>query len=120
MSKGTHMLTKADLGIPWEERVLLTLQHSAQISGLSPSTLYALHHRGQLDLVRLAGRTLVVTTSLKRLLQQTAPWDRTPSMRGMALAQHRRRNPFPVTTQDAPGAADGVGLGATTIGPEPG
>lgn len=73
-----HPRPKAEL--PWRDRPLLTLQATAQIVGLSPSGLYKLAAGNRLKLKRLAGRTLVDTSSLIALMDTAEDW--APAARG--------------------------------------
>ncbi|MGU3358890.1 hypothetical protein ACLBWX_01010 [Methylobacterium sp. M6A4_1b] len=55
---------------------------ASRIAGVSEGSLYRAAEEGRLKLVRLAGRTLVETESLKAFIASAQPW--TPSDRGAA------------------------------------
>jgi hypothetical protein len=48
----------ADRIAGWREREFLTVKEMSTVSGLSPGTIYNLHHRGLLRLRRVVGRTM--------------------------------------------------------------
>ena len=57
--------------MPWRERALITLGLASQIVGLSTASLYNLEAAGRLEFRRLAGRTLVTSESLSRLIDSS-------------------------------------------------
>ena len=54
----------------WGSSLTMTLSNAAAISGLSITTLRRHAANGNLRLIKLGGRTLVESASLRRLLQQ--------------------------------------------------
>ena len=60
---------------------------ASRIAGVSEGSLYRAAEEGRLKLVRLAGRTLVETESLKAFIASAEPW--TPSDRGAAARAKR-------------------------------
>jgi hypothetical protein len=64
----------------WQERPRLSKQLASEISASSVASLYKAADDGRLMLVRLYGRTLVDTPSLKEFMNSAEPW--TPSDRG--------------------------------------
>ncbi len=54
----------------WGSPLTMTLSNASAISGLSISTLRRHAAKGHLRLIKLGGRTLVDSASLRRLLQQ--------------------------------------------------
>jgi len=54
----------------WGSSLTMTLSNAAAISGLSITTLRRHAANGNLRLIKLGGRTLVDSASLRRLLQQ--------------------------------------------------
>jgi hypothetical protein len=60
--------------IPWEQRPLLPLPTAAEVLGCSVSQVYSLGHRGEIELVTVAGRTQARTPSIIRLINQATPW----------------------------------------------
>jgi|tagenome__1003787_1003787.scaffolds.fasta_scaffold20955392_7 hypothetical protein len=51
-------------GTSWRDLPFQTMQAASKNSGLSTASLYRLSHAGRLTLLRLAGRTMVETSSL--------------------------------------------------------
>lgn len=74
--------------IPWRERPLTTMQAAAKLAGLSVASLYRLASEGKLSLVRLAGRTLIETPTLIRVVEGVEPW--TPSPRTGKACERRK------------------------------
>lgn len=64
----------------WRECAYLPLRQASQIVGVSPATIYKYERDGVLKFRRLAGRTLVTTVSLIRMIDSAEPWQ--PSDRG--------------------------------------
>jgi hypothetical protein len=58
--------------IPWRDKPLQTISDASALIGGSKSRTYALLAEGALEAVRLAGKTLVRTTSLIAFLEQEA------------------------------------------------
>lgn len=85
----TDTMTTTD----WRDRPFLPLKIAASIAGLSASSLYRAQNEGQLEFRRLAGRTLVVTDSLKSFLGKAEPWS--PSSQGQAARTKRRERAKP-------------------------
>jgi hypothetical protein len=73
--------------IPWRARPLVTINVASQVSGISSSSIYRLASQGRLSLKRLAGRVLVETAGLIKLIETAEPW--TASERGKAARQRR-------------------------------
>ena len=73
---------------PWRELPHLPLKRAAEIAGLSPATLYHANSKGELVFVRLGGRTLVQTESLKAYIATAEKW--TPSHK-VAKANEARK-----------------------------
>lgn len=74
--------------VPWQQRPVLPLAVAAEISGVSPASLYRFASEGRLKFRRLAGRTLVETPSLMALVDAAESW--TPSNRGSAARAQRQ------------------------------
>ncbi len=66
----TSTTTNSPPSNTWGSSFTMTLSNAAAISGLSVSTLRRHAAKGSLRLIKLGGRTLVDTASLRRLLQQ--------------------------------------------------
>ena len=60
---------------------------TAEVTGLSRSTLYRLASAGRLTLRRLAGRVVVETAGVRALLDDAEPWQ--PGTRGAAARAKR-------------------------------
>jgi excisionase family DNA binding protein len=77
MPQGTKSKTIDSTALPWRDTVNLTISRAAEIAGVSTASLYQMRAKGELTFVRLGGRTLVDTESLKRLLAAAAskPWE---------------------------------------------
>lgn len=73
--------------VPWQQRPMLPLATAAEIAGVSPASLYRFAAEGRLKFRRLAGRTLVETSSLIALVKTAETW--TPSNRGAAARAKR-------------------------------
>ena len=59
----------------WQRVDFLTVKSAAAIAGgLSSGALYKAEADGKLSFVRLAGRTMVTTESLKRFIGSAQPW----------------------------------------------
>jgi hypothetical protein len=63
--------------VPWRDCPLLPLRMAGEIAGISPASLYRFADIGKLKLRRLAGRTLVDTSSLIELLSTAEAWKAT-------------------------------------------
>jgi len=63
--------------LPWHERPFLTMQFASQVAGISTASLYRYASLEKLVLKRLAGRVLVQTSSLERLLESAEDWSPT-------------------------------------------
>lgn len=61
--------------VPWRDRPNVTIQVAAAVIGISAGKVYDLAGRGDLDLVLLAGRTLVTVPSLVRFIAGAVPYD---------------------------------------------
>lgn len=72
----------------WRERPLHKVQDAAKIIGVSTASIYLLARKGDLELKRLAGRTVVTVESLAALIDSAEPW--TPSGRATAANAARR------------------------------
>lgn len=64
----------------WRQAAYQPLAMAGKIAGVSVGSLYRAESDGKLSFVRLAGRTLVTTESLKSFIGSAKPW--TPSERG--------------------------------------
>ncbi|KQT84685.1 hypothetical protein ASG51_00910 [Methylobacterium sp. Leaf465] len=73
--------------MPWQERPYQQLGAASEIAQVSEAALYKAEKEGALTFVRLAGRTLVETSSLIAFLNRAQPW--TPSDRGAAARARR-------------------------------
>jgi hypothetical protein len=73
--------------IRWQDRPFQQVRDASAIAGISSASIYKLAGEGRLTLRRLAGRTLVVTSSLVTLIENAEPW--TASHRGEAGRQKR-------------------------------
>lgn len=81
--------------VPWRERPHLPIPTAASLIGCSRAKVYSLAQEGRLDMVKLAGRTLITTATLCALIDSAKPYrpDGTDP-RGLArtraaeLAQH--------------------------------
>jgi hypothetical protein len=60
--------------VAWTERPYLPVAPSAALAGCSSAQIYALAKAGRLELVKLAGRTLVTVASLRALLDSAVPY----------------------------------------------
>lgn len=58
----------------WAERKYLSTHIAAGVLGLSRAAVYALERAGDLQFVRLGGRTMVRTETILRLLENPEPW----------------------------------------------
>lgn len=74
---------------PWRQRPRLRMTEAAEIACLSPASLYSLARDGRLELRKIAGRTVVDTQSLIKLIENDEPW--TPSKRGAAARLKRSK-----------------------------
>lgn len=52
----------------WRDTALIPLLRASEIAGISVASLYKMRREGRLDFRKLAGRTLVTTESLERLI----------------------------------------------------
>ncbi|TPG51798.1 hypothetical protein EAH89_19550 [Roseomonas nepalensis] len=78
--------------LPWRECANVPIATAAQIIGCSPGRIYALATEGCMDLVKLAGRTLVPVESLTRFLDAAEPYRPDGSRpRGASLTRARAR-----------------------------
>ncbi len=76
--------------LPWRDRPVVTVDMAADLLGCSRGNIYKRGAAGALDLLRLAGRTVVSVPSIIRLLdsaQRLEPGSRGP--RGAALTRAR-------------------------------
>lgn len=73
--------------VPWQNRPYLRMDVTAEVTGLSRSTLYRLAAAGRLTLRRLAGRVVVETAGVLTLLDDAEPWQ--PGTRGAAARAKR-------------------------------
>lgn len=80
--KETADRATAQIVIPWHERPYLPVNTVAQLAGFSPAQVYKLGKLGTLDLRKIAGKTVVVTATVIRLLDSAETW--TPSARNAA------------------------------------
>jgi hypothetical protein len=58
--------------IPWHDMPVQKISHTAALTGGSASRVYALIGAGELDAVKLAGKTLVKTPSILAFLDRRA------------------------------------------------
>jgi hypothetical protein len=61
-------------GKHWNDIPFQPIKRTGQIIGGSPSKVYDLLNKGELDAVRLGGKTLITTPSLERYLAKASPW----------------------------------------------
>ena len=73
--------------IPWQERPFQTVQAAASIVGLSAASIYSAAAKGQIELKKLGGRTLVSTGSLVSFIEQAEDWS--PAPKGGAIVAAR-------------------------------
>ena len=85
-STDTRSSKRADT-IPWQMRPHLRMDVTADITGLSRTTIYRLAAEGRLTLKRLAGRVGVETVGVVRLVENAEPWR--PGNRGAAARAKR-------------------------------
>ena len=78
-STGAQSAASAD---DWRKMPVQTVARAAELLCCSSAQVYALSHRNELELKRVAGRTVVATKGLVRLIDGAQPW--TPSARGAA------------------------------------
>jgi len=90
---------EASAEIPWHERPNVTVQVAALIIGVSSGKVYDLAGRGDLNLVTLAGRTLVTVHSLCRFVDSAVPHD--PNNSRAAGAARRRMAAHADVARDA-------------------
>lgn len=74
--------------LPWHEKRFNTLQFTSQFTGVSVPSLYKLAKEGKIALRRVAGRTLVETSSIRTLVDNAPAW--TPSNAGAAARARRK------------------------------
>lgn len=87
-ARGPVTVTKAAAVDPnWASIPHHQMTPASRIAGVSEGSLYRAAEEGRLKLVRLAGRTLVDTESLKAFIASAQPW--TPSDRGAAARAKR-------------------------------
>jgi hypothetical protein len=87
MGRQTEMRRERQDTIPWQKRPHLRIDVTADITGLSRSTIYRLASIGRLTLRRLAGRVVVETAGVLRLVEDAEPWK--PGNRGAAARAKR-------------------------------
>ncbi|ACK52027.1 hypothetical protein Msil_3118 [Methylocella silvestris BL2] len=73
--------------LPWTDRQFVTVSLASQVCGISPTSVYRMAEQGRLVLRRLAGRVLVETPGLIKLIESAEPW--APSNRGKAARAKR-------------------------------
>lgn len=73
--------------VPWQSRPYLRMDVTAEVTGLSRSTIYRLASAGRLTLRRLAGRVVVETGGVLTLVETAEPWR--PGTRGAAARAKR-------------------------------
>lgn len=60
---------------PWQDLPLQTVKDTSTITGGSPGRVYALIGAGELEAIKLAGKTLVRTPSILALIERSGePW----------------------------------------------
>ena len=59
---------------PWRDLPFQTVGNAAAITGRSPAHVYALLNAGDLDAVKLGGKTLISTQSILAYLARAKPW----------------------------------------------
>lgn len=67
----------------WQDRTLIPIRPASTVLGISTAAVYALVYGGQLVAVKLAGRTLIKTDSLRRLVETAQPFE-SSGPRGLA------------------------------------
>ena len=80
----------AGASIPWNERPTLNIPTAASLLGCSPAQIYALANNGELELVRLAGRTCVRTSEVEKLIRGAQPWAASGRNREAVTERNRR------------------------------
>lgn len=75
------------LDTAWRDTAFTPLKKAAHVIGCSQPSLYRLEKAGEVEFRRLAGRTLVVTSSLAALIDSAAPYE--PSEKGAAARAKR-------------------------------
>jgi hypothetical protein len=72
----TRMASSPKAGsIPWRDRPLLTIEQTSVLLGGSKSRTYGLLVSGELEAIKLVGKTLIKTPSVVALLErQDEPW----------------------------------------------
>jgi hypothetical protein len=78
------------VSIPWIDRPFLSLPTAAALLGCSSAKLYSLEAGGKIEFRRVAGRTVVVTEGIIRMIRDAEPW--TPSGKTRAAITQRARN----------------------------
>lgn len=87
---GGEVRSVKDQVIPWTDRPVLNLPAAATVLGCSPAQIYALAAKGELVLVKLAGRTCVRTDGVSKLIRE-APTLSPSGRNSAALAERQRR-----------------------------
>ena len=80
--------TAAGADLDWRAAAYVTVRKAAVIFGVSRSTIYALHHQGELTLRRIGGRTVVPVPDVLRLVDSAPEW--TPSTAAGGARRHER------------------------------
>jgi len=73
---------------PWRELPFQTVGNTAAITGRSPAHVYTLLNAGDLDAVKLGGKTLIPTQSILAYLARAKPWR--ADARRVAAANEKR------------------------------
>ncbi len=71
----------------WRSTAFLPTKRTAALLGVSSATIYAMHHRGEIELKRVGGRAVVPTVQVARLVDGAPAW--TASKRGGAARARR-------------------------------
>ncbi len=86
--------------VSWQNLPFNQLHIAADVLGRSRGGVYALERAGLLEFVRIAGKTLVKTDGILRLLQAAEPW--APSVRAQAANEARRHTHSAEESQEQP------------------
>lgn len=81
----------------WRRTANTPIRRAARIAGVSAATLYQLHHKGDLELRKIGGVTLVPTPALARLIDDAEKWSPHPTL-GVAARKARVKRTAPTST----------------------
>jgi hypothetical protein len=111
------------VSVPWDQRPVLNLPTAAVLLGGSVPWIYQLADGGMIELVTMAGRTMVKTEGVVRLIRAAGPWQPSNKERSRAAGAQRARVALdtlkgPVEDRDTGGMAQLCG--APTAGTQRG